>query len=409
MTTASSVDPDAVVAELLFTPEGKVDPYPRYALLHEHAPAFRSALGAVVLSRFADCQAVLRDPRFGNGDGGPQWDGISDEDLARFDSFRDRQKSMLQLNPPDHTRLRGLVTKAFTPRTVDALRPHVVELTDELLDGFGGEVDVMAALAFPLPVTVIGEMLGIPKDDRAQFQDLVRANTRLLEPSVTLDDLAKADAASKVINAYFDGLIAERRARPQADLVSELIRAEDEGDKLTEPELRATLTLLFAAGFETTTNLIGNGLLALLRHPEELQRLRDDPGLARSAVEELLRFDSPVQLDGRMAFEDVEVAGHVVAAGEQAYTLLGAANHDPTHFSDPGRLDLGRDEGPPASFGGGIHYCLGAALARMEGQVVFTRLLERFESIELLDPSPRYRDNLTLRGLDALPVGVRRA
>jgi pimeloyl-[acyl-carrier protein] synthase len=200
--------------------------------------------------------------------------------------------------------------------------------------------------------------------------------------------------------------VSERRARPQDDLLSSLIVAEDEGDHLDEEELISTAILLLAAGFETTTNLIGNGLHALLDHPDQLQRLRDEPSLARSAVEELLRWDSPVQIAIRVALEDTDLAGHDLPAGSQVLVLVGAANHDPARYHEPERLDLARDEGPPMSFGSGIHFCLGAALARVEGQIVFTRLLERFPKIALSGPAPVYRESVTLRGLVDLRVDV---
>jgi cytochrome P450 len=270
-------------------------------------------------------------------------------------------------------------------------------------------VNVMTELAFPLPVAVIGELLGVPADDRQQFQDLVRATTVILEPMASVEQMQGAREARVAMEQYFGELIAERRRRPAGDLLSELIAVSDGSDRLTEDEVVTTAILLFAAGFETTTNLIGNGLLALLRHPDQLERVRslvrDVRGMQR-AVEELLRWDSPVQLDGRMTFEEVELAGHRIDAGQVVMTLLGAANRDPRRFSEPERFDVGRDEGPPMSFGSGIHYCLGAALARMEGQVCFGRLFERFDRIELRAPDVAYRDRITLRGLAALPVGL---
>jgi cytochrome P450 len=362
-----------------------------------------------VVVRYDDCWEVLRDGRFGKSEGGPRdVAGLTPHQQEVLDGLQPRANSMLFLNPPDHTRLRGLVSKAFTPRTVEQLRPHILRLTDGFLDELDGEVDVMSALAFPLPVTVIGEMLGVPEADRPGFQPLVRAATKALEFAMTDEEFDAALDAQERMNDYFHALVAERRRAPQDDLLSLLIAARDEGDRLTEDEIVATVILLFAAGFETTTNLIGNGLLALLRHPDEQRRVRDDPGLLKSAVEEILRWDSPVQIDGRSAFEDVEVAGHVVPEGGFVVTLLGAANHDPTHYTEPGRFDVGRDEGPPMSFASGIHYCLGAALARLEGHIVFGRVLERFRRLELLDDAPRYRDSFTLRGLVDLRVAVAR-
>ena len=417
MTAADTATPsigqaDALLFELLATPEGRADPYARYAQLRERWPVHKLVLdapgssgGTWVLTRFDHCQAVLRHPGFGKDFAAMQrrW-GLSEEELAAQQTFSSDRPSMLFRDPPDHTRLRGLVSKAFTPRTVEALRPHIVRLCDELVEAMGGEVDVMAALAFPLPVTVIGEMLGVPPADRPQFQRLVRASAAALEPFVSPELLAEANEATLEMEEYFRHLVAERRRALGADLLSQLILAEDAGDQLTEAELLSTAILLFAAGFETTTNLIGNGLLALLRNPGQLERLRRDPGLLASGVEELLRYDSPVQVNGRIAGDTIEIDGHAFPGGATVLVLQGAANRDPRRFSDPDRLDIGRSEGASLSFGSGIHFCLGAALARVEGQVVFGRLLERFGRIELLDDNPRYRDSITLRGLAELPV-----
>jgi cytochrome P450 len=418
--TQSAADPttlDLLLAEVLGTTEGRADPYSRYARIREAAPVYRSSLGMWICTRYDDCQAVLREPRMGRS---PD-DEADTKRAARFgeldmspseiEYLRER-RSLLFLNPPDHTRLRGLVSKAFTPRTVERLRPQIVGLVDEILDRFeeGEPVDVIESLAFPLPVAVIGRMLGVPAADWPRFRFVMQEMTVLLEPMVPHDDLERALEAQRETDQYFRDLVAERRREPREDLISQLIAVEEGSDRLTETELVSTATLLFGAGFETTTNLIGNGLHALLRHPDEMARLRRDPvGLARSAVEELLRFDSPVQLDSRDAFEDLEIEGHGIAAGDIVLTLLGAANRDPGHFSDPDRLDVGRDEGPPLSFGNGIHYCLGAALARAEGQVVFERVLSRFGSIELATEAPVWRDRITLRGLTELPVVFRRA
>jgi len=402
---------DALLGELLLTPEGRRDPYPRYARLREDAPIHRSGLGFWVLSRYDDCQFVLRDPRFGKGDREDRRFAPPPEAAEAIAELRSRAPSMLMLDPPDHTRLRGLVAKAFTPRTVERLRPHIERLLDDLLadiDPDAGPCDIMQAVAFPLPVTVIGELLGVPPADRAAFQPLVRASTALLELTIESQQLIAAAAAGREMAEYFSGLLASRRERPGDDLLSDLLAVSEGGDTLTEAELISTAILLFGAGFETTTNLIGNGLLALLRHRDQLDRLRSDRDLLRTGVEELLRYDSPVQLDGRMAFEDVAIGDAKVAEGEFVVTLLGACNRDASHFPDPDRLDLARDDGPPLSFGSGIHYCLGAALARVEGQVVFDRLLDRFPRMELAAETVDYRTSLTLRGLVELPVALGR-
>ena len=402
---AGATNPDALLAELVATPEGRADPYPRYATLRAAAPVHRSAFGFWALTRYDDCQQLLRHPGVGKDfSAAAAAMGMPDEVFAEQARFRNDHSNMLLSDPPDHTRLRGLVTRAFTPRTVETLRPSVVAVVDGLLGQMNGEVDVMDALAFRLPVTVIGEMVGVPAEDRDMLRPLVRAVTAVLELVVAEEAMGAATAADVALVDYFSGLVAERRAHPRPDLLSHLIAAEDGGDQLSEEELISTAILLFAAGFETTTHLIGNGLLALLRNPDQLDRLRADRGLLRPAIDELLRYDSPVQLAGRMAYEDLSIAGRDIPSGSVVLALLGAANRDPDHFTDPERLDVGRNEGAPISFGGGIHFCLGAALARMEGQIVFDRLLDRFATIELVDDRPTHRDTLTLRGLLDLRV-----
>jgi cytochrome P450 len=406
MTAATTFNADALMMELVATPEGRADPYPRYARLRANAPVHRSDFGFWALTRYEDCQQVLRHPGVGKDfTGAASAIGLSEEQQAQQAQFRENRSNMLVADPPDHTRLRGLAARAFTPRTVESLRPGVVAMVDGLIDAFGaGDVDVMEALAFPLPVTVIGEMLGVPAGDREQLRPLVRAVTAVLELVVTPEALTAATAANGTLVSYFGELVAERRARPQDDLLTRLIQAEDEGDKLSEWELISTAILLFAAGFETTTNLIGNAMLALLHNPGQLERLRADRSLLRPAVEEILRYDSPVQIAVRTAYENLDVDGHRIGSGSVILALLGAANRDPARFSDPERFDVARAEGAPMSFGSGIHFCLGAALARMEGQVVLDRLLDRFGTMELVGDEPSYRDSLTLRGLVALPV-----
>ena len=412
-----SADPelDALFASIVGTDEGRRDPYAGYAALRSAAPVYRSGLGMVICTRYAECEFVLRDPRFGK-DERDRSEVIKERygDLEIFppeflDMTRER-RSLLFLNPPDHTRLRGLVSRAFTPRRVEELRPEILALVDGLLDALpdGEPVDAMEAIAYKLPVAVIGRMLGVPDTDFEQFREVMSRATILLEPIIDPNDLPPAIAAQQELEAYFLALVAKRRSEPGTDLLSGLIAVEEGSDRLTELELIGIAILLFGAGFETTTNLIGNGLLALLRHPDELARLRADPGLLRSGVDELLRYDSPVQFDGRHVLADAEIAGIPVAAGSEVITILGAANRDPEHFSDPDRLDVGRDEGPPMSFASGIHRCLGAALAQAEGQVFFGRLLERFSGVELADPEPTFRNRITLRGLEALPIVLHR-
>jgi hypothetical protein len=315
---------------------------------------------------------------------------------------------MLVVDPPDHTRLRGLVTKAFTARRVTDMKVRIRKLIDEQLDRVAdkGEMDVIRDIAHRLPVIVICDMLGIPEDHRAAFLVGSNVSGRILDPvPMSREELQQANTGTQMGNAYFDQLCDLRRRDPQDDLTTELVRAEEAGDRLTAEELRANIGLLFGAGHETTTNLIGNGLLALHRHPDQWERLKADPGLIPNAIEELLRFDSSVQMTGRATLTDVEIGGVTLPAGESVVQLLGAANRDPAQYAEPDSLDVGRQNIRPMSFGGGIHHCLGAQLARLEGELVFTALIERFPNLELPEKDrPDWRRNFTLRGLNKLPA-----
>ncbi len=415
MPAISDTNADNELLKLILTPEGRADPYPHYTALRETAPILRSAMGPLVLSRYDDCMSALRDPRLGRGaqlraeqGGGPMgMMGFDVEPEVRERFFGRAGNNMLFADPPEHTRLRRLVSRAFTPHRVDELRPVVQAIADRLLDQMtkAAVVDVMDALAFPLPVTVIGELVGVPPEDHEAFRPLVRAAVAGIDPSAAAGGLEGAVAAMDEMTEYFRRLAKQRREEPRDDLLTALLHAQDAGDALDEDEVIATAILLFVAGFETTTNLIGNGLLALLRHPDQLERWRTHPELARSGVEELLRWDSPVQLNMRTALEDAEIGGEPLTRGDMVIVLQGGANHDPAHFDQPDVLDIGREDNIPLSFGWGIHHCLGAALARMEGEVVFTSLFERFRVIEL-ESEPDWRPILTLRGLNRLDISV---
>ena len=404
---------DQVLAELFFTPEGIADPAAKYQRLRAIAPVHRSGTGTIFLTGFDDCNEVLRDNRFGNGEsdaglGLPSADPATDE--FRRDQRRrmaDRPASLLFLDPPEHTRKRRLVSRAFTPRRVEQMRSTIASLADRFVDDLAeaGEGDVLDLVGFPFPVSVIGALVGVPEADWPRFRSLITRGAVGIEPTATIDELRDGEVANGETWDYFVDLVAERRAAPQDDLLSDLLRVEEEGDQLSEAEVIVVAILIFAAGFETTTNLIGNGTGALLRNPTELQRLWDDPSLLPTAVEEMLRWDSPVQFDVRRALRPAEVAGLAVDEGTAIVTLLGAANRDPSHFRDPDRFDVGRDEGPPMSFASGIHYCLGANLARAEGQEVFRAMRDRFRSIELAGELVQ-RPRTTLRGYEAVPVRV---
>ena len=386
----------------LTTLTGREDPYPRYARLREIAPVLRAEDGALVVTRHADCAAVVRDSRLGHL---PQhmlgFVGLGD--WAEHPSLRLLFTSILTLNPPDHTRLRRLVSTSFTARRVQLLRPAVERLVEDLLDALPPEGDFVSSFAFPLPVNVIGELLGVPAGDRARFQTLIRDWTQVLDV-ITPEVLARADPAAAVVSDYLAELAEERRRRPQDDLISALVAAEAEGDRLTADELLTMSALLFAAGFETTTNLLANGLAALLRHPGQVPTLLAWPDVA---AEELIRYDSPVQLVSRVAWEPVTIGGVELEEGDRVVAYLGAGNRDPRQFAEPERLDLSRADNAALSFGGGIHYCLGAPLARLEAQVAFPALLRRFPGLELAG-EPRRRDSLTIRGFTDLPVRLGR-
>jgi cytochrome P450 len=290
---------------------------------------------------------------------------------------------------------------------VEELRPRIAELVDALLDEVDGEptFNLLEALAFPLPVIVICELMGVPAEDRDSLKEWSTAASRLLDPDVEGETLELGLLAGMGLAGYFDALFEERRRQPQDDLVSGLVAAEEEGDRLSADELRAITVLLFIAGHETTMNLIGNGTYALLQHPDQLALVRDDPEMARSAIEELLRYDGPVHVTARVPTEDIDIGGTPIAAGDRMVVALGAANRDPAQYPDPDRLDVTREDNRHLTFSHGIHFCLGASLARVEGQVAIPRLLQRFPDLELA-AEPSYREHLVLRGLTELRVGA---
>ena len=384
-------------------PDFVADPYPTYHRLRAEDPVHHSPLGFWVLTRYDDVVSALRDTRLGK-------EGIEAFVAVRYGTPAPiLGLSMLVRDPPDHTRLRGLVNKAFTPRVVEGLRPHIQQIVDSLLEQVSGagSMDLIEDFAYPLPVTVICTMLGVPVEDRERFKhwslDVARSLDAILLPPGS--DVSRHGAeARRGLADYFRALIAERRKAPRSDLLSALIAAEEAGDTLSEHELLATCILLLIAGHETTVNLIGNGTLALLRNPAELQRLRDDPALVPSAVEELLRYDGPVQRTTRIAGEDITMGGKVIAKGEIVLAFIGAADRDPAQFPDPDRLDITRADNRHIAFGWGIHFCLGAPLARVEGQIAINTLIQRLPRLALATDKPEYRESLTLRGLRALPV-----
>lgn len=385
-------------------PEFIANPYPFYQRLQTEDPVHRSTLlpDSWILTRYADAAMVLRDPRFGR------------QDAERF--FQERfgsgpvvdvyTKWMLFRDPPDHTRLRTLVSKAFTPRAIMNLRPRIQVLVDELLDAVqpAGQMDIMDAIAYPLPVLVICEMLGVPAKDRDIFQAWSGDVARTLDPIQTPETIERGHAVVANMCDYFHQLIAELRQSPKEDLLSAMIMAEEQGDRLTEEELLANCILLFSAGHETTVNLIGNGMLALLRHPDQRKKLEEQPDLIETAVEEFLRYEGPVQITGRGARQDIEIGGKRISKGERVFTILAAANRDPAQFPHPDRLDITRQENRHLAFGYGIHFCLGAALARLEAQSAISTMLRRMPHLTLQTDTPQWRPAFTLHGLQTLPV-----
>ena len=390
-------------------PEFIRNPYPYYERLRRLDPMHVNAHGAFVASRHAEASLVLRDKRFGKD--------YVDRTIRRYGPkimeepvFRSMSHWMLQQDPPDHTRLRGLVVKAFTARRVEDMRPRIQQIVDETLDRIipQGRMDLIDDFAFRLPVTIICDMLGIPEEQREAFYTGSRDGGCLLDPvPLSAEEIKKGNAGNVMAAMYFHQLFELRRRQPGDDLTTQLVQAEEDGQKLTNEELTANIILLFGAGHETTVNLIGNGLLALYRNPDQLALLKANPGLITNAIEEFLRYDSSVQLTGRVALEDIEdLGGKRIPKGESVLCLLGSANHDEAVYPDhPEKLDIQRPNVKPLSFGGGIHFCLGAQLARIEAEIAISTLLRRIPDLRLDDAeNPEWRPTFVLRGLKRLPA-----
>lgn len=409
---AGSVDTATAAERFGFAPDEMgfvADPYPAYAELRQHAPVlFDPGTDHWLVTRHADVNALLRDRRFGRtylhvashremGHG---------EDVAGSEPFWHVIRSgILDMEAPDHPRVRRLVSKAFTPRTVEELRPKVQAIVDGLVDRVlgAGEVDLIATIAEPLPVEVIAELLGVPAADRHLLRPWSADICRMYELRPTDDDVRIASEASVAFSDYLRALSRERRAAPTGDLISELALVVDEGERLTEDELIGTCVLLLNAGHEATVNVTGNGWWTLFRHPDQLARLKDERSLLPKAVEELMRFDTPLQMFERWVLEDVELHGTRIPRGAELGLLFGSANRDPAVFDRPDGLDLGRDPNPHLGFGAGIHFCLGAPLARVELVSSFGTLLARAPHVELVE-EPRWKPNYIIRGLEELKV-----
>jgi cytochrome P450 len=385
------------------------DPWPHLAEMRATEPVHPLVIGGFSLFRYDDVFTVLRDPSLSvddaNADFGEMSRGELLEGLAEFEEF----ESILGMDPPDHTRLRRLVSTAFTPRTIEALRPRVEEMVEQALDTMAadGITDVIDRLAFPLPFDVISEMLGMPESDKDQIRDWSGAIVKTLDPILSNEELAAAFAANTALNRHLDEVIEWKRANPADDLLTALIEAEEDGDRLSAKELRDQVSLLFVAGHETTVNLIGTGIREMLRNPEQCEELRADASLDAGAVDELLRYIAPVQFSRRIAVSDFEVRGVEIPARSFIQTWLASANRDPEKFGESaGELDIRRaDAGQHVSFGSGIHYCLGASLAKLEARVAIGGFLRRFPTARVVG-EPVWNGRMNLRGLDELAVDV---
>ena len=400
---------DAIeILTALGTSAGRADPYPLYAALHEIGDVVDVGPGGVMVVGYDAINLVLRDPGFRVSD-----ESSFDQDFPAWrqnPAFVQGADWILNLNPPRHSRIRSLMARAFTARRIAGLEPAIARMANDLLDAMadrgadGGVVEFMHDFAYLLPITVICELIGIPEEDREGFRPVARDLAGIFELN-DIETLPSINAAAVELLAYFTGLAARRRASPGDDLLSDLLAVSDAEDgRLTDAELLHNLTLLLVAGFETTTNLLGNGLQIILQDPPAGEAVRDGSVPPAAFVQEVLRFDSPVQLTSRIG-DGTSVSGVPVSPGTGVVTLLGAGNRDPRRFTDPARFDPMRPDGGPLSFGGGAHFCIGAALARLEGAVAFPRLLGRFPKISAA-AEPTRRDTLVLRGFDVLPVTV---
>jgi cytochrome P450 len=394
-------------------PATVANPYPRYQQLREEDPVhWNAGINCWILTRYTDVLAAFRDQRLSSAQISA-FSGRLSEDAAEkiqplTQIFSDM---MLMSDPPDHTRLRKLANKAFTLRVVDRMRSSMQATTDELLDGIekdgrqDGRFDVIQDLANPLPAIVISEMLGVPAADREQFKIWSSALAAFLGNIRMVAETAESALNSVLaLSDYLREIISQRRLEPQEDLLSAFVAAEEEGDKFSEAELYSMCILLMIAGHETTTNLIGNGLLALLQNRDQLERLQADPGMIETAIEEFLLYDSPIQSAARIAMEDMELGGQSIDKGQRVAMIVGAANRDPERFSDPDRLDITREDNRHLPFGFGSHFCLGSALARVEGQITINAVVQRWPGLRLNGDEIEWRYNPSFRSLISLPV-----
>ncbi|GIP35053.1 cytochrome P450 [Paenibacillus sp. J2TS4] len=412
MNEASRRSAEEEEEEVIFqpnTPEFFANPHLQYRALRLREPVYAVPdSNSWLVTRYDNVVHILKDGRFGkrlDSSGKPK---EIEEDIKPAVELLDL--FMLFRDPPDHTRLRGLVSKAFTPRMIDTLVPRIQAVTNELLEELAEreEAELVAQFAFPLPVIVIAEMLGVPAQDRQKFKDWSNLLARLIDYQAPRKLFVEGSQVVLEITEYLKSIIAERRLNPQNDLISGLIRAEENDQKLTENELIASCVLLLVAGHETTVNLIANGVYTLLTHPEQLRLLQDRRELLSGAIEEVLRYESPIQMTSRLALTDVTIGGRTISRGQEVLPVIGAANRDPEIFADPDRFDITRQPNLHLAFAAGIHYCLGAALARAEGQVAIGSLLRKFPRLTLADQEIVWREMVVFRSLSQLKVSLSR-
>jgi cytochrome P450 len=408
---ATSIEPggDSLFGEPM-TAELRANPHPLYHRVRAEVGTFYNAEEDVyIFTRYRDCEAVLRDHRWSTNPAHrvsavPEREAFN----AREDIAASGSNVLLFIDPPDHTRIRNLVSRNFTPKAIAEWQPRIAQIVEELLDEVAerDEVELISEYAYQLPVRVICELLGVPAEDRHLFGPWSSDASRLLDGVLDDETVMRGMSGAMQLVNYLNPLIEERRTAPRDDLLSKIVQATGEDGGLAEEELRSLVLLLFVAGHETTTNLIGNGMKALFEHPDQLARLRDDPSLVASAIEEILRFDGPVHVTGRIPTEDLEVNGQQFVRGQQVVAMLAAANRDPEMFPDPDRFDIGRTPNHHVAFSKGLHHCLGASLARLEGHHAVGRLVQRFPAMELVTTEPEYRDHFVLRGLRELRIAL---
>jgi cytochrome P450 len=412
MSVVKSLDTPAEVVRSLLTEQGKDNPYPWYARLRELAPVYYSdAFGSYLVTRYDDCSEALLSADIGKADS--NWADEHDPDWRERPTMRHLLASMLRLNPPDHTRVRRLVNRAFTEHRVASLRPRIEHVADGVLDDLadagadGSPVDLQEVVAYPMTTAISGGLVGLPAADNALFRRLIGKLSRILDPDVSSEELRQADDAIVEIQRHVAEMIEERRVRPRDDLISELIAARQaDGDRLSAEEMQATVALIFLGGIDTTALTIGTGVDAVLAHPRQAAAVRADPALVPAAVEEVIRWDSSAQLLNRWIQRDTVIGGVLLPAGSTASVMLGAANRDPERFADPDAFDIARRGPRSIGFGAGIHFCIGAALARLETTVLFPRILRRFPDLALAG-RPVRRNTIAIRGFHRLPVSVR--